>query len=331
MNSELLSRLRQITDEEWDILNCHRGVQKTLYTESPEFVVDSQKLLEKGQLIQIRTHTRFIYFPKHRHNYVEMIYMCCGSTTHMINHTQKVVLNEGDLLLMNQRVSHEILPAGEGDIAVNFMILPAFFDRAFSMMDEEGPLQEFLISTLSQSRSVCNYLHFPAGGILPVQNLVENMIWTILRPCPAGDAINQTTMGLLLMNLSLFADAIHTDSPNQQEQKLIFTVLRYIESHYSSGTLEEISAKIRRPTYVVSRLLKKYAGYNFKELLQQQKLQQAAYLFTRTSLSAEAVMEAVGYHNSSYFYRKFEEKYGMTPKQYRNQFPRREEPLSDTH
>ena len=55
MNSELLSRLRKITDEEWDILNCHRGVQKALYTESPEFVVDSQKLLEKGQLIQIRT------------------------------------------------------------------------------------------------------------------------------------------------------------------------------------------------------------------------------------------------------------------------------------
>ena len=56
-----------------------------------------------------------------------------------------MVLEEGDLLFLNQNVEQEILPAGEQDIAVNFIVLPEFFDTAFSMMDmeEENALKEF--------------------------------------------------------------------------------------------------------------------------------------------------------------------------------------------
>ena len=66
--------------------------------------MDSEKLLKKGKLIQVRPHTRFVNFPKHRHNYVEVIYMCQGTTTHILNGS-RVVLEEGDLLFLNQNVS----------------------------------------------------------------------------------------------------------------------------------------------------------------------------------------------------------------------------------
>ncbi|MDE5597397.1 MAG: helix-turn-helix transcriptional regulator, partial [Lachnospiraceae bacterium] len=56
---------------------------------------------------------------------------------------------------------------------------------------------------------------------------------------------------------------------------------------------------------------------NFKELLQQRKLQQAAYLLSQTPLSVEQIMENIGYDNSSYFYRKFRDKYGCSPRTYR--------------
>ena len=69
--------------------------------------------------------------------------MCQGTTTHILNGS-RVVLEEGDLLFLNQNVEQEILPAGEQDIAVNFIVLPEFFDTAFSMMDmeEENALME---------------------------------------------------------------------------------------------------------------------------------------------------------------------------------------------
>jgi YesN/AraC family two-component response regulator len=131
------------------------------------------------------------------------------------------------------------------------------------------------------------------------------------------DTINQTSMGLLLMNLSRFADSINRVDPEQQEQNLVFSVLDYIEHHYQDGTLTEVSELLHRPAYYISRLLKKRMGWNFKELLQLRKLQQAAYLLTNSTLSVDQIIEHIGYENSSYFYRVFREKYECSPKEYR--------------
>lgn len=317
MREDILKQLQIITEEEQELLKGHTDIQKELYTSREDFTIDSKKLLKKGQFIQIRPHTRFVHFPKHRHNYVEMVYMCAGSTTHIVNETEQITLKEGDLLFLNQYVTQEILPAGEQDIAVNFIILPEFFDRTLPMLEKENVLRDFLVSSLSQDSSLSSYLHFQAKDILPAQNLIENMIWTLLSGKSGTNTLNQTTMGLLFMNLSMFADTINQNNPNQYEQHLIFTVLKYIESHYKEGTLTEISNEVNQPAYYVSRLLKKHVNSNFKELLQQRKLQQAAWLLSETLLPVETVMANIGYDNSSFFYRKFREKYGCSPKNYR--------------
>ena len=317
MRRELLDMLKRITPEEQELLDGTREIRKERYTNRRDFVVDSRLLLEKGRLIEIRPHTRFAYFPKHRHNYVEMVYMCAGTTTHIINGSNELVLKEGDLLFLNQNVYHEILPAGEEDLAVNFIILPEFFDRPISMVERENILRDFLISTLAGDTAMNDYLYIRTRGIVPVENLLENMIWTILGRHPMMDTINQTSLGLLLMNLSRFADQIGRGDPQHEEQNLMFSVLDYIEHHYQNGTLAEISELSHLPTYQVSRILKKRTGKNFKELLQLRRLQQAAYLLQNTTLSIDKIIVHIGYENSSYFYRVFREKYGCSPSEYR--------------
>ncbi len=127
MNQNLMRTLEQIAGEEQEILDGRTQVRKTLYTAGSDFTIDSRKMLEKGRLIDIRTHTRFIDFPRHRHNYIEIMYMCRGCTTHIINNGDRVTLETGDLLFMNQHCSHEVLPAGKDDIGINFIILPEFW------------------------------------------------------------------------------------------------------------------------------------------------------------------------------------------------------------
>ena len=317
MDERLLRRLKEITEEEQIILDGGQGIQRERYTSSRDFVVDSEKMLEKGKLIEIRPHTRFVHFPRHRHNYVEVLYMCSGSTTHILNGSQKLVLQQGDLLFLNQAVYHEILPAGEEDVGVNFIILPQFFDRSFRMLEQENVLRDFLVSTLAGESAFAGWLHIAAGNILPVENLLENMIWTLLEKKAGVNLMNQTTMGLLLQNLTLFAENINRTLPDSRDENAVFSALQYIETSYRSGTLEEIAARLQMPRYTLSRLLTGHTGANFKQLLQQRKLQQAVYLLTNTRMSADAIIEAVGYENSSYFYRKFKEKYGCSPAQYR--------------
>ena len=109
MNKQLLRELSRITEEEQSILNGKTGVDQTLYSDGSDFVITSGKMLREGRLIQVRPHTRFVHFPRHTHNYVEMIYMCSGSTTHIINGT-RLILQKGELLILNQHASQEILP-----------------------------------------------------------------------------------------------------------------------------------------------------------------------------------------------------------------------------
>jgi AraC-like DNA-binding protein len=317
LRQSILDHFHPITQEEQELLQGLGKIHQEHYTTGREFVVDSELLLEKGRLIEIRPHTRFAYFPRHRHNYVELVYMCTGSTTHIINGGTKVVLEQGDLLFLNQTVYHEILPAGEGDLAVNFIILPQFFDRPLSMIERENVLRDFLISSLTGEGGASDYLHVQARDIVPVENLIENMLWTLIEKQPMMDIINQTSMGLLLMNLSRFAESINRSDPGQAERKTVLSVLDYIEHHYQSGTLAEASEIIHLPPYAVSRLLKKHMGKNFKELLQLRKLQQAAYLLDNSTLSVDRILESIGYENSSYFYRRFRAKYGCSPKEYR--------------
>ena len=316
MNQELLRALAVITEEEQHILDGSGSIEQQRYTEKKELIVDSEKLMQRGKLIQVRPHTRFVHFPKHKHNYVEVIYMCQGTTTHIIDGS-RVVLEEGDLLFLNQHAEQEILPARETDIAVNFIILPEFFNTAFSMIgDEENELRDFLVGTLSGKNGLSSYLYFHVSDILPVQNLVENMVWTIFYDMGNKRSCNQITMGLLLLQLLNYMDKMETGSGKFQTE-LIGTVLSYIDEHYKNGSLSELAALMKYDVYWLSREIKKNTGRTYKELLQEKRMNQARYLLDNTGLPVANIIESVGYDNTSYFYRKFRERYGMSPNEYR--------------
>ena len=84
MTQELLDKLKVITSEEKEILSGKSQVHSELYTSalaSPQnFTVDCNKLLQKGKLIEVRPHTRFVHFPIHKHNYVELVYITVGAS-----------------------------------------------------------------------------------------------------------------------------------------------------------------------------------------------------------------------------------------------------------
>ena len=317
MHQELLKELSVITDEERRILDGHTDIEHDRYTEKKELIVDCEKLIQKGKLIQVRPHTRFVRFPKHRHNYVEVIYMCQGTTTHIVD-GNRVVLEQGDLLFLNQHAVQEIEPAKEEDIAINFIIVPEFFNMAFSMMgDENNALKDFLIGTLCSKDGMTSYLYFHVADILPIQNLVENMVWTIFYDMANKRSSNQITMGLLLLQLLNHMDKMETGN-SLFDTELIGTVLGYIEGHYRNGTLSELAKMMKYDVYWLSREIKKRTGKTYKELLQAKRMNQAAYLLSNSRLAVADIIESVGYDNSSYFYRKFRERYGVSPKEYRD-------------
>lgn len=227
------------------------------------------------------------------------------------------MLEQGDLLFLNQNAIQEIEPAGENDIAVNFIVLPEFFTTAFSMVGtEDNRLKDFLVGALCGRDEETSYLYFHVADVLPVQNLIENMVWTIFYNTSNKRSCNQITMGLLFLQLLNHMDKMEAGSRSYETQTLA-NVLTYIEDHYKEGKLSELAEEMKVNVYWLSREIKKLSGKTFTDLLQERKMKQALYLLTNSVLPVSDIIEAIGYDNTSYFYRSFKARYGVSPREYR--------------
>lgn len=315
LRGDLLSMLSVITPEEKALLMGQK-LNKGIYMDidATSNVIDAGKLLQSGRLITIRPHTRFAHFPVHSHNYVEVVYVCRGSTTHIANGTS-VILQQGELLFLGQGASHEILPAGEQDISVNFIILPQFFDKVLEMLgSDRTPLRTFLVESLGSGNT--GFLHFRVADVLTVQNLVENLIFTLLAGTESNRrSICQTTMGLLFMELMNNTDKLTMRS---MQEDVVVQVLRYIEENYCDASLTKIAQELNYDVYWLSREIHRKTGSTFQSLLQRKRLSQAVYYLRCTTLRVDEIGHAVGYSNLSYFHRIFQQTYGVTPKKYRD-------------
>lgn len=319
MNQSILEQLGKITDEEKKILEYGNCIDRKLYMNVDSDRINANKLLESGKLITFRPHTRFVHFPEHTHDYVEVVYMCAGSTIHIVNGV-KITLNAGELLFLGQGATQEILPASENDIAVNFIILPPFFDKALEMMDDEAtPIRKFLVDCLGNANGSPSFFHFKVSEVPEIQNILENLIITLTGTLPNKRNICQVTMGLLFLHLLNYADHVETRS---HEETSILQVLKYIDGNYRDGSLNEIANLLYYNPNYLSKEIKKRTGKTFKDFLQEKRLVQSAYLLTHTSLLIDQIAESVGYNNMSYFYKIFREKYGMNPREFRlHSFP----------
>ena len=315
MNTRLLKKLSTITEEEQAILEG-QTLNRDLYYRGEKDEVDSSLVLTNGKQIDIRPHTRFLHFPKHTHNYVEFVYMVKGSTTHIVDQ-ETILLAEGDLLLLNQHAAQEILPAGEEDIAVNFLILPQFFDEVFRMISaENSSLRDFIVGCLTRSGQNVNYLYFRSRDLIPVQNLLENLIWNLLEDEPNSRSKNQLTMGLLF--LTLIDHAAQLQVPERSyEEKVTMELLRYIDTSYPMASLAAFAREAHLDVYTLSRIIKKQTGSTFRALLERRRMDQSAFLLKNTALPVEEIARNVGYENLSFFYRLFQRTFSCRPREYR--------------
>ena len=200
-------------------------------------------------------------------------------------------------------------------MGVNFIVLPQFFDYALTLIGPDNVLGRFLLSGLRQRGGEVSCLHFQVSEEPTVQNLVENLVWSLVHPQPNGRRINQATMGLLLLQLLNFTEELHAASGNGA----VLAALREIEENYRTADLTRLAGELHVSLPYLSAAVRRATGRTFKELLLEKRLSKAAQLLRETKLTAQEIILAVGYENTSYFFRAFRARFGVTPKEYRRE------------
>lgn len=249
-----------------------------------------------------------------RREYPELLYLCRGCARYRIGGAE-VTVREGELLLLGQNTPLEPLDGGSDPLDVSFFIKPEFFGDILSFLgSEQTPLREFVLRCLGQETPY-GYLHFHVAGIRPIENLLENLLLHLLESPDSRRAIPLYTVGLLFVHLLEESDRL---TMGIREQQSILGVLRYLENNYAGGSLTEAAQLLHCDVTWLSREIKRRTGRTYTELLQERRLQQAAWLLEHTRQRVSDIAVSVGYENISYFHRIFQKRFGLSPKKYRD-------------
>ena len=249
-----------------------------------------------------------------RREYPELLYLCRGCARYRIGGTE-VTVREGELLLLGQNTPLEPLDGGSDPLDVSFFIKPEFFGDILSFLgSEQTPLREFVLRCLGQETPY-GYLHFHVAGVRPIENLLENLLLHLLESPDSRRAIPLYTVGLLFVHLLEESDRL---TMGIREQQSILGVLRYLENNYAGGSLTEAAQLLHCDVAWLSREIKRRTGRTSTALLQERRLQQAAWLLEHTRQRVSDIAVSVGYENVSYFHRIFQKRFGLSPKKYRD-------------
>lgn len=318
MNETLLKELLKLTEEEKEILNQKREVKKELYTSQSTFVIESEKFLGKDKMIELRKHTRFIDFPMHRHDYIEINYVYHGQLKQRVGN-ERICLKQGELLFLNQHITHEIEASTEEDIIINFIIQPKFFEFIFSYLSTDNIISNFLINSLYDNTQNGQYLYFAVSEVKGIQEIIGRMIEEIMNPSLLSDSTIKLYTGLLMIELIKNTNRLKQNEKNPIHHYVMVETMKYIDEYYQNATLYELADQLNLPHYALSKQIKSTTNYTFKELLQEKRLTKARQLLLESQLPITEIVEFVGYDNISYFYRIFKNKYEVTPKKLREQ------------
>ena len=151
---------------------------------------------------------------------------------------------------------------------------------------------------------------------------------------------HELTVANELLRTSLLYEiiALLVESQNQKKSKegeeevydyspdvYVNTAIEYIGEHYPHTKVSEIASYIGISRYYLTHIFKEKLHVSPQEFLLNYRMEQANRLLRTTGLSVQEVSEKVGYENPLTFSKTFKNKFGLSPKKYREKMKREEQ------
>ncbi len=269
--------------------------------------------------VVVSKHTRYSIVPPHRHEFVEMLYMLSGSVDVVIN-GKKMRVVSGDLCIMDSDVVHSVGKTEKNDLMINILMPKRYFNTTFlTTLINVQIVTGFLGNIISQKTAHDKYWLVHCEGNEDIRYAFEKIFCEFLEPTVGSASAIRYHIGLILIEgVRHFKEE---DEPGREDngKSVIPQVLQYIDEHCVTCTLKDTADHFGYSATYLSKKLKQRMGKSFQELISEQRLNRVALMLVNTDTSIFEIAVNCGYQNMAFFYQKFSQKFGMTPKEYRNQ------------
>lgn len=144
----------------------------------------------------------------------------------------------------------------------------------------------------------------------------------LLKPSKM-DEINEA-LQTMVQRLDKLPPSTETEEQTQSAGSFIVNqALAFMEAHYSEKlTLQGVADQCYVSQWHLSKLLNRYAGKSFYDILNAVRIQKAKEFLSDPKLKIGDISEMVGYADTAHFARTFKKLEGMSANEYRNSLHR---------
>ncbi len=260
----------------------------------------------------------FILTPNY-HDYLEIGYIVEGKGFLNINN-KKCPINKDDIIIIGNHELHTWTKLkNEGFTILVIFFLPEFIYKAGGSEIDLDYLKPFFL----RNESFSNIIHSTKINYKNIQDYIDKIHY-LLKGNNSNYRINVKTYLInILWTISNYFESDNLQPTEEYSKKIedinkLKEVIAFIQTEYHNNiTLEEISKKANFSPCYFCKFFKKVVGCTFTKYLLNIRIDKAKELLLTENISITAIAYRVGFENLSYFFRKFRELTGLSPKEFR--------------
>ncbi|MBO5938686.1 MAG: helix-turn-helix domain-containing protein [Clostridia bacterium] len=273
-----------------------------IYEKNTHFV-NKEGVLIKKYISNITTH-------RHSHDFLEIVYILQGSGIHEIGDTTYTMF-PGCLYIVDSGEVHN-LHFHETSEYYNLFLKEDFLQEITLSLDGA---EVDALSFLRGRKNSEPFVRFSAEKNRLIQELFGQCYFELHKAEAPERALVRHYLSLLLLE---YASALRQIDHTREPDVILPRAIDYINRHYKEPlSIDEIARRYNYNPVYFGRLFQKYYGCPIKSYISDLRLTFAGELLETTSYSIDEIVLQAGFGNKLQFYKKFKERFGCTPKEYK--------------
>lgn len=245
------------------------------------------------------TYKKSTHFPPHLHSGMEMVYV-----------------TRGTLIL---GVGCELYSMEKGDFAIIFPNLIHHYQ-----VFEKGRNEAFYIVPQMSLAGIFKdemYKRCPLNPVIKKENVHPDIHQSILKLYKENErntVIDQAYVQIILARSMPYFELLPRE--HFESDELIYKSVMYMAKNFKEEiTLDSMAKDLGVSKYVLSRIFSATFHTNFNQYLNEHRLNHAVYMLEDTDSSITDICLESGFQSQRTFNRVFQEKYKITPREYKNE------------
>jgi AraC-like DNA-binding protein/cupin superfamily acireductone dioxygenase involved in methionine salvage len=310
---------RKITDV-LPLLKSASLRSKTKLLQLNEDYLIENLLIGESEDAAVYKHLRYLPAIEHSHEFFELCCLLEGNCCNYIQN-QKVNMVPGDICIIPPDIKHAISACSDDCLIINILLKASTFTHTFmDIISGTDLLADFFTRILYHSNAA-PFLLFHTYN----DSSTKNFILFAYAESSGNHRYKRRMLNSIITALFITLLRYHEQdvfipsiSDSEMDKNLLF-ILHYIQDHYTTVTLKELSDFFHYSERHLQRTIKSALGMSFRELIQKLKMNEAAKLLKNKENTVASIAEELGYLSVNNFRNMFQKYYGVTPAEYRSQ------------